>query len=448
MVTSRAFTFGLVTGLLAACGVSLAPFTPFDAGSAAGGGFAGGVALLPDAGATDAGLPWRTACSVMNARHCETLRRCGLISDDTDDYRACIAWLTATSCGPAKWLPRIEVGTLRYDAVRAETCASDWSTRACTDALTEPVSCQRFLTPAVPLRGACYDGYTECTDGVCRGAACPRSCQPRGAIGEACLTSTDCASTLYCRPTLMTSGSGQCAAYSAENALCGPNNQCAAGLLCVSSVCRRTPTVDQPCLQGRCDEASFCVAGADGGTCEARRDGGLSCTDDVQCAGSLVCDSTSRTCVPLEVLTVGASCTGQQKCPPTTTCLLDTGTCGPPRRADEACQTATECQAHLTCLPTDAGSHCAPRRIDGSPCTTSRDCQVLSTCASGICTSSPTLGQQCSSGLSCLWGACQDLADAGARCIEVQGPGQPCRSGSDCASTHCVQGLCTAACLP
>lgn len=450
VTSTRAFIIGLLCGVLVACG-TLVPRPITDAGVIFAGGIAGGgTAVSFDAGSSDAGLPWRTACSVLNARRCDALKRCGLLPDDTESYRACLSWLSATWCGPAKWVPRVDVGTLRYDSVRAETCATDWTTRACSDVLTEPSSCSRFLSPAVPLRGACYDGYAECVDGVCRGGACPRTCQQRGGVGDVCQVNTDCQSTLYCRTGVAT-GTSQCAAYGAEGSTCSPTQWCGQGMHCVGTQCRTLPAADHPCVSGRCDDNSFCVA-VDGGTCEARRDAGVSCSDDAQCSNGLVCDTAANACVTLDLGSIGASCTRKQRCPTGATCLIEpgllVGVCGAPKRADEPCQAATDCQAHLTCTATDGGSVCGPRLDNQASCTVARDCHVLSACVSGRCVDQPTLGKDCSTTSNCLFGACVDIGDAGSRCIEPQGPGQPCRTGQDCASSRCEQGLCTAACLP
>lgn len=448
MTITRAFTIGLVVGALGACG-GLRPPTPLpDGGFAAG---IGGGSASTGGGGSDAGLPWRTACTTLNARRCELLRSCGVIEDTTDAYRECISWLTATWCGPTKWQARVEVGTLRYDGVRAQACATDWAARACTDWASEPTSCQRFLSPAVALGARCYDGYQECADAVCRGGACPRVCVARGGIGDVCVTAGDCQSNLYCRPPL-TTGSSQCAAWGQEQAPCSPTQLCAVGLACVSGGCRRLPPPEQPCLMGQCDDSAFCVATADGGLCEARHDAGVACTDDTQCGAGLVCETTAQQCVPAVVMAIGAECSPQQQCSSGATCVIEVGqrlgSCQAPKKAGERCRVASDCQGHLTCLEADGGRACGPRRPNGAACTTSRDCLALSACVGGACAALPVLGEACSAAKPCLWGACLDTNDAGAVCIEPQGAGQPCRTGGDCASGRCEQGLCTSACLP
>src|SRR6187431_2375741 len=73
------------------------PDSGFDAG-VGDGGVGGGPQ-------NDGGLPLASACTVLNARRCEYLQRCGLISEPA--VRDCLAWQQATSCGPTKWQARV-----------------------------------------------------------------------------------------------------------------------------------------------------------------------------------------------------------------------------------------------------------------------------------------------------------------------------------------------------
>lgn len=454
MTWSRAFLVGLAVGaLMAACGpITLIkqPDGGLAAGAAGGGvtsGSGGGSASTPDGG-----LAFRLACPTLNSKRCELLRSCGLIDDTSEAFRDCQAWLNATWCGPTKWSARVDANTLRYDSLKAQACANDWAARACPDWATEPSSCQRIVSPSVPLGGRCYGGLQECSDGVCRGGACPRTCQVRGSAGDVCTATSDCQPTLFCRPGTGSTTASQCAAYSGDSMPCGTGQLCAPGLTCALGTCHRLPAAEQSCFQGRCDETAFCLAGSDGGSCESRRDAGEGCTDDTQCQPSLVCETGTQSCVPSVVANVGGPCTPRQTCPTGSTCLVDQGQsqgiCSAPKRLDEACSSAADCQSHLTCTTTDGGSRCATRRPNGSACVTSRDCLALSVCSGGTCQAQPGLGERCSTSLPCLWGSCFDGNDGGAVCIEPQGAGQPCRTGADCASERCEQGLCTAACLP
>lgn len=450
MNVSHAFFVGLLLGALSACG--FAPrVTQSDAGSPFSGGAGGGLALI-DGGALDAGLPVRAACATLNARRCEFLRGCGLIDDSTEGYRACVAWLSATWCGPSRWPARVEAGTLRYDPVRALACASDWQSRACSDFNVEPVTCQRFLSPGVPLRGACYGGYPECAEGVCRGAACPRACAPRGGDGEVCVEDADCQADRYCKPPTGSAAAGTCVRFGSEGASCSEVELCAKGFQCSASRCRRLPGPGESCLGGLCDETAFCFVTGDGGVCAGRRDAGTGCGDDSQCGEGFLCDDGQRRCVPVQVAAVGGECSPRQRCPAATVCIAEAnqpaGTCIAPRAFGAPCQVATDCQSHLTCREGDGGRVCGLRLPNGSACTSGRDCQVLSSCASGSCVPLPTLQEPCGPARPCQWGACVSSVDAGDFCVDLLPAGQTCLLDRDCASGRCDRGQCSASCLP
>ena len=426
-------TVALACGLGGACSSSRPPFPSVDAGGFGGAGGSDAGVGPTAGGASDGGLPLAQACTRLNARRCEALKRCGLIGDDTASYRDCVAFFAATWCGPTRWLPRVEAGTLRYDPVRAQACADDWVTRSCVDVTAEPQSCQRVAVAAVPLQGGCYDGYSECVEGVCRGGGCRRRCLMPGLVGDTCQSTSDCASGLLCRQG--SNGSGQCATLGRDGEPCGPTMPCGPALTCLGSTCRRLPGPAEPCLSGRCDETSFCALTPNGGTCEARRDTGQGCSDDGECASTMLCDAAQQACAPRQVDTRGADCSLRQRCSAGNTCLVEPsesrGTCGAPRPEKAPCARPSDCEAHLTCLPRDGGAACSPRQEDGAPCSETRDCRLFSACTARTCAMLPSLGQPCSTERPCLWGACLDGPDGGSVCGEVQGPGQPCRSGGD-----------------
>ncbi len=437
--------------LLASC-VVLPPIAPDsghpDASTDAGpidGGAGGG-------GQSDGGLPLKSACTVLNARRCEYLQRCGLIS--TAAVRDCLAWQQATSCGPSKWQARVEapISTLRYDAQLAQICAETWATRKCSDYATEPGACgSRFLLPNAYL--ACYDGYKECASGVCRGAACPRSCQPLGAAGDVCRDNPDCKSGLYCRVTTLATGSGLCTAYGQVTHVCDVDQPCASGLLCSAGKCVQPPAANQACLGGSCDESAWCLSGSDGGQCKPRMGLGAGCTDDVQCLSTLLCEVLTGQCVPRMLTTAGAVCGLRQICPQGTVCLRATATalgeCQSPLDGGSACMSSNDCQGHLACIGLDGGLAlgCGPRQPDGMRCTENRDCQLLSICRQQTCVRLPTTSDSCTQAQSCLFGPCV-ATDAGATCTEPFGPGVLCTRDSDCSSSRCVTGKCLPSCTP
>jgi len=418
----------------------------FDAGPGDGGGGGGGQ--------SDGGLPLKSACTVLNARRCDYLLRCGLISEAA--MRDCLAWQQATSCGPSRWQARVEapVATLRYDGQLAQVCADSWANRKCSDFGLEPNACgNRFLLPNAFSTQACYDGYKECTEGVCRGTACPRSCQPLGLIGEVCRDNPDCKSGLHCKIVTLATGSGVCTAYGQVTQGCDLDQPCAAGLLCSAGKCVQPPQPNQPCLGGSCDESAWCLSGADGGQCKLRLGLGTSCTDDAQCQPSFLCEALTGQCVPRTLSSAGSVCGLRQSCPLGTVCLNATatalGSCAAPLDAGAGCVSSSDCQTQLACIGLDGGLAlgCGPRQPNGMRCSENRDCQLLSICRQQTCVRLPTTGDPCALAGSCLFGPCV-ATDAGSICTEPFGPGVVCTRDADCSSGRCVTGKCLPSCTP
>lgn len=423
------------------------------------GGVPDGGTWTGDAGADagvppqDAGLPVDAACEVLNRSRCEYLARCGLIGDTADDLERCQRRFTASWCGPGTWPLRVAppVQTLRYDGRMAQDCADAFAMRACGEWEVLPESCVNFLKPFASLRQACYDGYLECVEGVCRGAACPRSCQARGVAGEVCRADADCVARLYCRPSSATPGIGTCAAWAGLGEACDAETRCLDGLWCYANQCVQLPPVGRPCFLGRCDLDGWCDRTLDGGTCVMRKARGTGCLPG-QCLADLLCGALSGVCEPIVLDSPGVPCTGEQRCPSGTVCVGWTadapGICEAPHSEGEACTRHEDCKPHLACLPSDGGSACARRRADGEPCTDARGCRVQSTCVKGECRALEEPGQSCDETKACLWGTCVDAGTAGLKCVPPLGPGAGCTSSAQCASGRCEQGVCLAACTP
>jgi hypothetical protein len=146
-------------------------------GSGGQGGGTGGSASNPDAG-----LAFKTACTTLVEKRCGYFVRCGLLEESPAARSDCAAWLSATWCGAARWPAHVEGGLLTYDPLAGQSCADAFATRACEDYETLPTVCGRLTAPNSALYHACYDGYLECTEGVCRGAACPARACPSGRL--------------------------------------------------------------------------------------------------------------------------------------------------------------------------------------------------------------------------------------------------------------------------
>lgn len=439
---------------LTACGDWL-PMQPVDGGLGGDAGHGGGGA---DAGpASDGGLPASLACATLDAARCAFLARCGLVGDDDDAQARCRARLEATWCGPTMWLPRVRspINTLRYDGRRAQACADAFATRRCEDFDGLPQECGTFLAPAANLKQQCYGDYEECIEGVCRGGACPRSCQPRGVRGDACQRDGDCVTGLYCRQP-PGRPSGACTSYGAVGDFCDGTDHCQGDLLCSASQCKATPGLDQPCVDGRCDDNTRCVAGSDGGVCVARLPESAPCGGD-ECQPGLACLPSSGQCEPERLTALGAPCLAGQVCPTGAACVGWTneapGACETLHDEGAPCTRHGDCQPHLACLEVEfadggpSGRACARRQPVGGDCDDGRACDVQAVCVEGRCVPLPSPDDACGEAGQCLWGACR-VTSAEAWCVGLLGPGAACQADDECAGHRCVGGACVAACTP
>ncbi len=438
----------LASGALAgACGAS--PLIKFpDAGKPDG-----GVIVIPDGGVrVDGGLLVSEACGVLNTNRCAFLAHCGLIEDSLQARLDCARSLEATWCGPLTWPTHVAAGALKYEPLKAESCAQAFATQPCSEWATLPDSCSRFLLPRVPLGQGCYDGYAECIDGVCRGSSCPRTCQTRALLNDACAMDGDCKTGLFCRVSEVTPTSGLCTPFGTNGSACISNRECLDGLQCLSKVCRVLPLPGLGCLDGLCGESGYCDGSADGGTCLARKTEGARCLAG-ECESSLVCDPISSTCEKRQ-LSSGDACSLAQSCPSGEVCVgataQTTGLCRAPLTEGDTCLTHADCQAHLACLESDGGSTCQARAAVGAGCDVNRACQAGAVCTASSCTALPLPGQSCTETRACRWGLCRELAntDGGAVCGPLLSAGQPCQRNDECVSGSCISGACLARCVP
>jgi hypothetical protein len=303
--------------------------------------------------------------------------------------------------------------------------------------------------PNAGLGAPCFDGYDDCLDGVCRGAVCPRRCQPRALTGEVCGVDADCRAGLFCRLSTTTPGVGQCAPFAQAGDPCDDFTHCADALWCTGGACHALPTAGQACLVGRCDALSFCANGSDGGVCLGRLPTDAGCTSD-QCQATLAClgGACQSASVP-----AGAPCVWGQGCPVGLTCVgaaADGGVCQQPLGLGQPCALDGECEAELACLGTDGGKVCSERLPAGASCAATRQCEVDAECLQGTCAHLPVVGQPCGSTRVCQGALCANnpAVDGGFLCVPRLGPGATCGKDGDCSSQRCVLGACLTACTP
>jgi hypothetical protein len=391
------------------------------------------------------------ACRVLNSSRCESLIRCGLLANNASAREACVLNFEATWCGPSTWPSYLLTGGLRYSPLRAQSCADALSTQRCATWETLPAECANFLQPILQLGQSCFEGYSGCAEGVCRGNGCPRVCQAPALVDEPCSRDDECQVGLFCKPVPLMPSRGQCARYGTLGAACVTSTQCAAELSCVSQRCERLPAPGQSCLDGRCNVVGFCTA--DAGQCVNRRSASEPCDRTFECTVGLVCDLAAHQCVP-EGVEPGQPCAPEQQCPPGFGCRRTDGStatsCEPDGTSGQPCLTSRDCEPHLMCGDADGGRRCQGRLGPGSVCTSNADCQLSASCQLGQCVELPLPGASCSATRQCRWGLCRDFAasDAGAICGLLLGAGQPCGAGNQCASGTCESGTCLARCLP
>ena len=439
-----ALLFGSVLAL--GCG-TFVPAPPGLDGSVADSGTTGGGS--PDAGLfVDAGLGLSDACPALNSARCDWLARCGLLDEPDGGVARCRQTFETTWCGPTTWPSHVASGALRYDAVRAAQCVLALATLRCDAYPALPELCSTFLRPRAQLGEACFDGFGECVEGVCRGATCPRTCQARAEAGEACLTDVECKAGLRCVSPLL-GGARICTAAGLDGASCATDGDCATDFHCTNRTCRALPSAGQPCLAGRCASTAWCdLAQAQ---CAPRKALHEPC-EPGQCDRGLLCDVTELRCIP-EVAVSGGPCTLQQACPAGQFCSAAAGVdgvCTAVLDVDGACLDRAWCAPHLTCgAEADAGLSCQPRAGGGGACGTDADCTVDTACLGGRCVTLPLAGEDCAKTRRCRVGLCRDVVtDGGAICGSLLSAGQMCTSDAQCSSNLCNQGLCLARCVP
>lgn len=264
--------------------------------------------------------------------------------------------------------------------------------------------------------------------------------------------------------------------YHSRGGPCSVSNDCSTGF-CVDGVCCETiscgtcQACDLPSNPGVCssvvdgDDPDSCF-GAN--TCDSlgrcRQVNGGSCWEDSQCAsgfcadgvccdkacsgGCDVCNAIPGTCTVRVKGSVGES--------PSCGAYLCDGVSG---ACPGTCQRDVDCGAGYFCA---TGGLCQPRRPGGWACSVTaggncqeagcRECQDGLTCKDGFCCSSACSGtcETCAA----TPGTCTPLrggddADtcAGANTCDTAGQckrkdGQTCSAASQCASGHCVDGVC------
>ncbi len=294
-----------------------------------------------------------------------------------------------------------------------KTCAEKTSLGTCTSRLGGD--------PPRAAGGCTKSDVTSCGfDGMCDGAgACRRypagtTCLPGQCQGAAVIGARACDGQGLCKqgPAIV------CAPYSCDSSknacfdACTQNGQCVSGQACVNGSCGLKMN-GANCLKGTECASTFC---ADGVCCNASCGGGC-----VSCA----LPDRRGTCWPTE-----------------------TGLADPRMVCKDhnamSCGTTGKCDGFGSCAKYAAETTCVPSSCTGTKRNTPGTCDGLGTCkppgvqtcgpflcASGQCTTSCTKDADCEAGHACVNGKC------GPKLL-----GLACAAASECASNHCIDGLC------
>lgn len=480
----------LVLAVVSACRCETP--APVDAGAADGGpepALDGGRdASVPG---VDGGPGPNEFCLGVARARCERERTCRFLDDAQQP--TCLARLEAECLGA---FARVRAGSAIFDPVAALACVGAAGAPRCVEgprALAAACEVHRVFQAAGSGGAGCIDSG-DCLSGFCFGTArqcrtcrpyrtspqpctttdqrcdprtafCPaggggRACAPLLADGQACGSSSECA-TSWCNSNgnLPGPGSDTCGRLPA-GAPCGDPGDCLPGHWCrgfaydgamvTPGVCTaRTPAAlpceNQPDDDG-CAEPGTCLDGRCGSPAPYSLDAGQECERLDHCQEALFClglealapdggrSLRSGTCTPR--LPPGQACDFttyvDTDCDETSTCGLD-GRCVVRGSADAGCQARFECRDFLACSLTD--SRCTPFLTLGEGC----DAPGL------ICADGPG-DAQCVVNANGTGATCVPLLVEGVSCDPLD-PGR-------CASSRCfgadggASATCQAPCVP
>jgi hypothetical protein len=295
-----------------------------------------------------------------------------------------LAGVGALEAVPIEYMKEaVEVGRIGYDKEAAATCLAYVRTRTCEYAwlhvwteeeLAGQAACDAVFKGRMGRNGPCVSA-SECAeesvcgfDPSCADMCCVGACrvlaQPLE-LGEPCGGNTPCAVDLFCDSD--------------------PNTG-------MSTVCKASPTLGQPCPNGVCAGEAYCDYSGDALTCRARKAEGELCNGGNECEQPGVCqyndvDWTGRCYRPRDE---GEACDPDgydaQCIRVDNTCHLVDRVCVPLPGKDDYCP-RNECAGDFfcsqqqggRCLPVaDAGERCGYDQItyEETPCSGDHYCDT------------------------------------------------------------------------
>jgi hypothetical protein len=328
----------------------------------------------------DAFVAWYDRCHLIGARGAAALRTELLDGCDTTDLELAIT-----------------EGRSTYDGAAAACCfAHVTEDTSCYGGLGAGVTeCNTYIVGTAALGADCNSGSDCDEDGYCSVTdACPGTCTAFAADGTRCdLGSVACRPNSYCDTGY--NGASDLCVNRNGTAGAGCNIEdgdgCAVGLTCADAdemgdgTCRRFASRGGECTGDNvyCDfESGICdydIATEAGLCIPAYTEGTMHCVLDFQCEGDLYCDGADVRSMVY-------------------------GTCRPRVGAGESCATA-RCLIGTVCLPSGV---CGSTPAVGEACTSVTGCEAGSFCATGTgtCVAGRVAGQACSSNDLCASGNC------------------------------------------
>ncbi len=226
------------------------------------------------------------------------------------------------------------------------TCASNIKSSACD--LYGLVCSTRGTLP----NGQACASSAQCSGGVCDTSGTTSTtteircgvCDSFVDVGGACVAKP-------CDGTVASCVNGKCVAFAKVGETCGGTaGTCQSGLTCDAAMkCVLAPTKGQACTT-TCDAPLRCISG----TCADAVQAGGPCTAN-ECASSLACDTTSKTCVKPTLAQAGQACglvnSTFVTCDTNLKCDAKLNTCVALKAQAEACTVGNfECETYLTCI--------------------------------------------------------------------------------------------------
>lgn len=231
----------------------------------------------------------------------------------------------------------IEAGRVTFDSERMNGCLeaivapADSCATVVSDLPWKEACMDQAWVGTVPADGACFFAHDcagapdsicgpnqkcapkptagfPCGTGCASGFYCESGiCQTRLSEGAPCVSSSQCATELFCDPNATPMPA--CAKAAPGGSACTSNSGCASGT-CIPGQCMSTSEQcysDMDCNSRCADDGSFCTTSAQcaSGTCSV---GGNFCSDDTSCTAG-----NGDTCV-FPVLCLPGSCIGDPVC--------------------------------------------------------------------------------------------------------------------------------------